>query len=428
MTQTSGPHEYFRLLAAAAIDGEVTPSELSELRAHLATCAACRADERAMRTDNAWLASVEAVQSPHPSVRTTVLRAAEGRVGPSGAIGRFGLSFATIALAVGAFWWLSLNPSLGPGARPSPSAGPSDAAVGLATPLAPGLWSVPPGTPFARVEATLVGNSVGAAPEIIVTAIVIGGNEGAPQGYVSFNDPTGESWLGSITRASYGYDLDGQYYGSRIEGCVGGGVAPCDLYSMQILDGRGRADQADEISLTYVTQGVDPEPWGFWYLLVSGSLVVDGPIPGTPSSPAPVPSDGVPFGSFTGHATGHNDTIGDLDLDVSVSGLDANGRGSVEIGVDGAAPWTGTIARTDYWVSTNAEGTYRVAYIEGCVVGPGTCRPYALLLIDGRDMREGLDEVSFALASDGGSPVPEPTNRYLVVTGELIVGGFLHPG
>jgi hypothetical protein len=109
MTQPSGPHDYFRLLAAAAIDGEVTPGEMLELRAHLATCAACRADEQAMRRDNAWLATTEAVLPPRRAVRETMLRAAERRHARIGGLGRVAAAVATVVLAVGAAWWLGFG-------------------------------------------------------------------------------------------------------------------------------------------------------------------------------------------------------------------------------------------------------------------------------------------------------------------------------
>jgi hypothetical protein len=283
-------HEYFRLLAAASIDGEVTPTEMLELRTHLASCPTCRADERAMRSDNAWLASVEALRPPRPQVRGAVLRAAEGHsIGGLGwSLGRVAATFATVLVAVGALWWASSNAGLGPGAvataTTSADASPSGRPAGTTAPtqpLPPAQWSVPPGVPFARVDARFVGNSTGAAPEIIVTAIVIGGDKGAPQGYVDFVNPTGASWRGSVTRVSYGYSGEGyDVYVARIEGCVGGGVAPCELYALQFIDGRLRPDDQDEISLSFMTASrPEPDPWEFWFLRVSGDVLVDGPIP-----------------------------------------------------------------------------------------------------------------------------------------------------
>ena len=79
MTRQTESHEYFRLLSAAAIDGEITPGEMLELRAHLAGCSGCRADEQAMRRDNVWLATAEAARPPGARVREAVLDAAQGR-------------------------------------------------------------------------------------------------------------------------------------------------------------------------------------------------------------------------------------------------------------------------------------------------------------------------------------------------------------
>ena len=138
MTQSSGPHDSFRLLAAAAIDGEVTPGEMIELRAHLASCAACRADEQALRRDNAWLATTEAVLPPRRAIRETVVRAAEGRPARNRGVVRVAGAAATGVLAVGAVWWLGFGRlALGPGAAspaptrlPTPPSGRSTAPAG----------------------------------------------------------------------------------------------------------------------------------------------------------------------------------------------------------------------------------------------------------------------------------------------------------
>lgn len=69
-------HERFRLLAAQAVDGWIHPDDAAELEAHLATCEACRADQRAMLADHAWLATPSRVDPPSAHVREAVLVAA----------------------------------------------------------------------------------------------------------------------------------------------------------------------------------------------------------------------------------------------------------------------------------------------------------------------------------------------------------------
>lgn len=161
MTQPSGAHEYFRLLAAAAIDGEVTPGEMLELRAHLATCAACRADEQAMRRDNAWLATAEAVLPPRYAVREAVLRAAQGRPTRLRGLGWVAAgAVATLVVAVGAAWWLGFGRGqLGPGAA-------SPAPTGFPSPLAGQECS---GDPFAQA-ISIPTTSAGSVPWSLASA------------------------------------------------------------------------------------------------------------------------------------------------------------------------------------------------------------------------------------------------------------------
>ncbi|OGO56565.1 MAG: hypothetical protein A2Z32_00835 [Chloroflexi bacterium RBG_16_69_14] len=72
-------HERFRLLAAAAIDGTLTPAEMRDLGAHLAACPVCRAEERALRMDNQLLVSALTPVPVGPGVRAVVVRTAKGR-------------------------------------------------------------------------------------------------------------------------------------------------------------------------------------------------------------------------------------------------------------------------------------------------------------------------------------------------------------
>lgn len=167
MTQPDAPHHYFRLLAAAAIDGEVTPSELGELRAHLASCAACRADERAMRSDNAWLASTDAVLAPRPSVRDAVLSAAGERTRQTRQrLGGAMAAAATVAVAVGALWWVGGRTPLSPGAA-SPGASMSSSRPSQLEPSA--TERACSGDPFA--PASVIGtSSAGLSPWAIAAA------------------------------------------------------------------------------------------------------------------------------------------------------------------------------------------------------------------------------------------------------------------
>lgn len=270
-------HDEYRLLAAAAVDGRLDADSAAALEAHLATCAECRADQAAMAADHAWLAAPAAPTWPRAEVRELIVDAARApripRLGnaprPWGAL----VAASLVVAVVGTSALLTRNDAFAPGATGSavPSANETLAA--------PDVSSIPPDTPFGHAEARLVGNSVGAAPEIAVDAIVIGGNEGAPQGYLRWEDTTGETWTGSITRASYGYDASGLWHVARLEGCKGGGVPPCQLFAAQLIDGRDRSDGQDEISFSWLEPGDDdPEPWSYWFLVVAGDIRVDGPM------------------------------------------------------------------------------------------------------------------------------------------------------
>lgn len=77
-------HERYRLLAAEAIDGRLSPDDARALQAHLATCFTCRAEADGLALDHRRLMAVLDGEQASPRVRSVVLRAAQGRrQGPS---------------------------------------------------------------------------------------------------------------------------------------------------------------------------------------------------------------------------------------------------------------------------------------------------------------------------------------------------------
>jgi hypothetical protein len=71
-------HERYRLLAAAEIDGLLSPDEARELHHHLAGCSSCAAESDALRRDSQLLASLPP-QPVAPRVRRAVVAAIAGR-------------------------------------------------------------------------------------------------------------------------------------------------------------------------------------------------------------------------------------------------------------------------------------------------------------------------------------------------------------
>ena len=69
-------HDEFRILAAASVDGRISPDEAAALDVHLAGCPDCRADLAGMLQDHAWLATPGSVAPPDPRVRDVVIEAA----------------------------------------------------------------------------------------------------------------------------------------------------------------------------------------------------------------------------------------------------------------------------------------------------------------------------------------------------------------
>ena len=77
-------HERYRLLAAEAIAGHLSPDDARALQAHLATCFTCRAEAEGLELDHHRLIGALEGERASPRVRSVVLRSAQGRrQGPS---------------------------------------------------------------------------------------------------------------------------------------------------------------------------------------------------------------------------------------------------------------------------------------------------------------------------------------------------------
>ena len=77
-------HERYRLLAAEAIDGQLSSDDARALQAHLATCFTCRAEADGLELDHHRLTAALEAEQASPRVRSVVLRSAQGRrQGPS---------------------------------------------------------------------------------------------------------------------------------------------------------------------------------------------------------------------------------------------------------------------------------------------------------------------------------------------------------
>jgi hypothetical protein len=72
-------HQRFRLLAAARVDGQLTPEEMLELEEHLASCPVCRTEAAQMARDQGRLVAGLADVPVSDRLRSTVVGAARGQ-------------------------------------------------------------------------------------------------------------------------------------------------------------------------------------------------------------------------------------------------------------------------------------------------------------------------------------------------------------
>lgn len=177
----------------------------------------------------------------------------------------------------------------------------------------------------------------------------------------------------------------------------------------------------DEVQMLVGSTLTDGDIVGMYDAAVDGACSAGA----TPVAPLPSPTSGfigsgVPFGTFEGRAIGIARTAGELDIAVEVRGIGVDTSGSVQIGLQGEEPWTGTIERLTFWYDSGSLDY--VALIEGCKPGPA-CVAYELMLIDGRDREDGFDHVRFHYPVVGEAPPVHDTFVYLVVTGEVVVDG-----
>jgi hypothetical protein len=281
-------HAEYRLLAAAAVDGRLDPDSADALAQHLAQCEACRADQRAMLEDHAWLATPRRVAPPPSQVREAILDAARSpRVPRTRGVDRPWAALAAAALVVAV---------IGGGMLLSIRFGP------------------------------------------LVGALPTGASSGAP--------PTAPA--PSLTAA--------------------------------------------------------------------------------PTGPQAAPTDGIPFVRFTGQVTGRAETVGEVDLVVSVQGSGVQAQGDVQISRNGEEPWTGTITSATFWYGWYGPYEHWVAYIEGCRLGVNPCEQYRLQLLDAGTFGSDSDDVRFWMPAPGATEPPDATRVYQVVVGDVVVGGYMPRG
>lgn len=142
------------------------------------------------------------------------------------------------------------------------------------------LFAVLPGHAVAARDA-FVGNGSGLLYDYPSDSTIgritasVRGRFGDAAGFVDFRlAAPGESWRGTVHYADYWYDPSGAWSVAFVEGCREGPV--CEPFVLQLVDGRARADKADEVSLAWTTRvGFDfVKDWETWYRIADGDIVV----------------------------------------------------------------------------------------------------------------------------------------------------------
>ena len=267
-------HDEFRLLAAAAVDGRLDADSASALEDHLAGCAECRADQRAMLDDHVWLATPRRLDPPSPQVREFVLEAARShRVPRTSNADRPWGAFAVAALVVaiiggGVILAVGYDPAL-PGSIPSRTPGP----------IASSRASISPFVAAAVASGHFVPDNDVAAGSLDVEIQAIGSVESGGSASVAVTGPFGESWTGRVTQSTYWIDESGpgRVYVAWLAGCKTG--TACEAFTLMLVDGR-EGDGTYKIELDFYDSLADialerPHPW---YRLTSGKLSVTGPL------------------------------------------------------------------------------------------------------------------------------------------------------
>jgi hypothetical protein len=250
-------HADYRLLAAAAVDGRIASDDAVALEAHLAGCESCRAFQRGLFADHAWLANPGPVSPPKPRVRAAVLEAARSprvpRISEAQRPWAMVAAAAALVLLIGGPVVLSrLQLPPGPGASVTPNASPT-ASIGQT--CGPAMFEVAQRVPTAGAGSQPTSISLGEFDGAGGADAVIGFGDGGGiglalgDGHGGFNQPHPISVPGATNVAVDDLDADG------ISDVIA--VSP-SLNRVSILFGDGRAGLGEPIS---VDVGMSPR-WG----------------------------------------------------------------------------------------------------------------------------------------------------------------------
>ena len=384
-------HDGYRLLAAAAVDGRISPHDAVALEAHLATCTSCRADQRAMIADHVWLATPARVAPPNPRVRAVVLDAARSHRVPRTSGTR--RPWTTLA-AVAAILALITGGLILAGTQP-----PDESTPPSPTESRPPIPSAPPSAAagLPRVEGSgSLAPLVGDGPERAFSVSISGGIVGPPSGSITFADAAGGSWTGSITGAGFWVEPNRSARLAFIQGCRT--VTVCERFRVELLDSNDAGP--DQIRVQFPGDPLEnPASWEYTYEVADGSITINGELPSLSAVPSlgggempGLPGDLSPFlqvhGSldpydFAGVATGVEGTI--------VGGTTGHPSrtayplaGHLTFGTPANSGWSLAPIKVDHWYEVTTRPGQTVAFVLGCVVAD-TCAPVAVLFVDNGD-------------------------------------------
>jgi len=395
-TMDVSAHGTFRALAAAAVDGRLSPEEAIALEAHLTGCAECRALLGALTRDHQWLAEPGSYGEPPARIRAVVLGAARAPRRASNARSTWVmLVAASLVIAIGVAVSLGLRKPSDVGVLPSPSTSASTAGPSRSS-------TQSPTSPSGRGEAHLVATGPDAGGAFDFSIDVSGGIFARPVGSLAFASASGGSWQGTITSVGYWVESSTGRYGMFVQGCV---VGPgCTRYALQLVDLPG-GGQVDEVRLSFPTvDRPDVTNWESTYRLDGGSIEIVGDVSrlDTARLPAasdrPAPSGTMPWTDAAGRLMRSDVAGGQLDLEGRVvGGRDELPRGSLTFADAEGRSWTLAVLSADYWHDETGSATGLGAYvtlIQGCV-GRDPCTPLAAVLVDRREVG-GADTAGLA--------------------------------
>lgn len=280
------PHAEYRLLAAAAVDGRLDPDSAAALEAHLASCAACRADLDGMLADHAWLAAPAEPVLPPAHVRQAIVEAARShRVPQLGSPRPWGALLA-VALVISVIGGGVLLANLGPSRPPNGAAASQPVTSAVAgSPTLPPVPSAAPSrlptmVPTAIARGHFAPDNDIASGALDVDIQLIGRIENGGTAIINVVGPFGETWTGRATSTQFWMDTNGSrpVYVAYIEGCKTG--TSCEAFHIMLVDGRD-VDGIDRIEIDFYPslEELDPQRPHPWFRRTSGTLEVVGPIP-----------------------------------------------------------------------------------------------------------------------------------------------------